>query len=229
MTLEQKTILITGGSRGIGAAAAKLAGEAGAKVAINYHSNQEEAEAVAQMIREAGGEAKIFQADVSQATAVAEMVAAVIKEFGSIDILVNNAGILSMKPLAEESIDFLNKMVAVNLAGPVNTLHAVLPQMEQQGGGVVVNVCSQAAKVTFPNMHLATYSATKAGLLRLTQVLAEETKEANIRHYAVLPGGTATDMTGDQGMPAEKVGQRILAAAQEELGLDSGQDSEIYQ
>lgn len=228
MKLQDKTILITGGSRGIGAAAAKLAGAAGAKVVINYHSHAKEAETVAAVITQEGGQAQVFQADVSQSAMVAEMIEAVIKEFGSLDVVVNNAGILSMKPLPEESVDFLDKMIAVNLGGPVNVLHAALPQMKAQDGGVVINVSSQAAKVTFPGMNLAAYSATKAGLLRLTQVLAAETKEDNIRHYAVLPGGTATDMTNQQGMPAEKVGQRILDAAQETLGLESGQNSEIY-
>ncbi len=228
MNLQEKTVLITGGSRGIGAAAAKLFGTAGAKVAINYHSSPEEARAVADEINQ-NGQAAIFKADVADPQAVKAMIGAVITQFGSLDVVVNNAGILSMKPIEEEEIQLLNKMVAVNLAGPVNVLHYALPQMEQQGGGVVVNISSQAAKVNFAQYTLATYSATKAGVIRLTEVLADETEAANIRHYAVLPGGTATDMTNQQGMPPEKVGQRIIETAQESLGLKSGEHSEIYQ
>lgn len=229
MKLQDKTVLITGGSRGIGAAAAKLFAAAGAKVAINYHSSPAEAQKVADEIKESGGQAAIFKADVADPQAVKTMIAAVIDQLGALDVVVNNAGILSSKPLEEEDLGFLNKMVAVNLAGPINVLHEALPHLERQAEGVVVNISSQAAKVNFDGHNLAAYSATKAGVLRLTEVLALETKEAKIRHYAVLPGGTATDMTGQQGMPPEKVGQRILEAAQETLGLKSGQHSEIYQ
>ncbi len=229
MNLQDKTVLITGGSRGIGAAAAILFGEAGAKVAINYHSSPEEAQGVADKIIEAGGQAAIFKADVADPQAVKAMISAVIDQLGTLDVVVNNAGILSMKPIEEEDLEFLNKMVAVNLAGPINILHESLPQLKNQGEGVVINISSQAAKVNFDDYNLAAYSATKAGLLRLTEVLAFETEATNVRHYAVLPGGTATDMTGQQGMPPEKVGQRILEAAQETLGLENGQHSEIYQ
>ncbi len=230
MQLSGKTILITGGSRGIGRATALLAAQQGAKVAVNYVSHQSEAAQTVEEIKAAGGEAIMVQADVAKYDEVETMINQVQQTFGSLDILVNNCGILSMKPLAEESIEKLDQMIAVNLGGPMHTIKAALPVMlQQQSPATIINVASQAAVDIFPGAFLATYSATKAGVVRLTEVLAHELAASQIKLFAVLPGGTATDMTGQQGMPAEKVGQRIIDAITEQLGLVSGAATEIFE
>lgn len=230
MQLTGKTILITGGSRGIGGVTAELAAGRGAKVIINYTTNQAAANQTVDQINQAGGQASAIQTDVTDSTAVKKMIDQVINQFGQLDFLVNNAGVLSTQPIHQEKIETLHHLVDVNLKGVINTIHSALPIMlNQTNGGVIVNVSSQAAREIFPNYHLAAYSATKAGVLRLTQVLGAELADTKVKIYAVLPGGTATDMTDHQGMPAEKVGRRILEVATGQLQLNNGGDSQIYQ
>jgi short-subunit dehydrogenase len=127
----------------------------------------------------------------------------------------------------EERMEYLHRMIDVNVKGVVSMVYAVVPIMEKQkAGGVIINIASGAGKTGYPN--LAVYSATKFAVIGFTQGIGKELAEENIRVYAVCPGMTATDMTGFSGMPPEKVAKRILEAATERLGLSPGEDTEVY-
>lgn len=228
MDLKGKTILITGASRGIGRATAILAGSMGARIAINYEKQSKLAEEAAEFVRRAGGQAVTIRGDVSVSADAEKIVGETVKKFGALDVLINNAGIVSWKLMTDENIGYLQRMVDVNFNGVVNMTYAAIPIMrKQKTGGVIVNIASGAGKTGYP--HLAVYSATKFAVIGFTQGIGKELVEKHIRVYAVCPGMTATDMTGYSGMPPEKVAQRILEAATEKLGLQPGEDTEIYQ
>ena len=228
MDLKGKSILITGGSRGIGRATAILAGKQGANVAINYFKDKKSATATTREVEKAGGKAAIVQGDVAKSTDATRMIKKTKEKFGSLDILINNAGLSAgFKPLEEVSLAKWHQVVDVNVKGVINTTYAVIPIMQKQkGGGVIVNIASGAGKSGIPN--LSVYSATKFAVLGFTDAMGKELADRNVRVYAVCPGMTATDMTGHQGMPVEKVGQKIIKAASESLNLRPGENTEIY-
>ena len=187
MSLNGKTALVTGASRGLGEGAARALAKAGAKVMLVARD-----QALAQKVAgEIGGEA--LACDVADHAAVAEAVAATRKRFGGLDILVNNAGVI--EPIAEVASSdpaLWARNIQINLIGAYNVLHAVLDGMLTSGGGTIVNVSSGAAYR--PLEGWSAYCAGKAGLAMLTRSVALETKGRGIRIFGFSPGTIDTDM-----------------------------------
>ena len=193
--LTDRVVLVTGSSRGIGAEVAAKAGAEGATVAVHYRSYAEGAERTASRIRDAGGQAQIFCADVSVGANAEKLVHEVITQFGRLDGLVNNAGNTQVGPFLESEPGTWEDVIATDLSASFHTCRAAIPQMLEQGGGVIVNVASRLAQMGV--METAAYSAAKSGLVGLTRALAKEFGTRGIRVNAVAPFVTITDMTTD--------------------------------
>ena len=186
--LAGRVALVTGASRGIGAAVARALGAAGTRVAVNYRQEAAAAAAVAREI----GQAMPVQADVADAGAVAGMVAAVEAGLGPIDILVNNAGIALIRGIEDLTEADFDATLAVNLKGPFLCTQAVLPGMRARGWGRIVNISSGAARgAGGVGLH---YNASKAGLEGLTRGYAARLVKAGITVNAVAPSLIETDM-----------------------------------
>jgi 3-oxoacyl-[acyl-carrier protein] reductase len=192
--LEGRVALVTGASRGIGAAIATAFGAQGAAVIVNYHRSADRAAAVAQAVEKAGGQARALQADVSDGPAVRALVAAALAAFGRIDVLVNNAGILNGAPLHEMSEAVWDQMIATNLRSVFLVTRAVLPQMLARGAGRIINVSSQLGQKGMPNH--AHYAAAKGGVIAFTRALAREVGPRGIHVNAIAPGPIETDLIG---------------------------------
>jgi 3-oxoacyl-[acyl-carrier protein] reductase len=198
--LINKVILVTGASRGIGAAVAKkLAGE-GAKVIINYAGAQGEAEQTVQSIKDHGGDAIALKADVSKAGEVAAMFDAAIAHYGRIDVLVNNAGIMITKLLKDTTDDDFTRQFEVNVRGTFNTLREAANKLAN--GGSIINFSSTTTRVMMPTY--STYVATKGAVEQLTRVFAKEIGARGINVNAVLPGPTNTELF-TKGKPQEVI------------------------
>ncbi len=190
--LAQRVALVTGGSRGIGRAIAISLAEAGAAVAVNYHEKSAEAEVVAQSIRDKGGKAMTIQADVSQASEVARMVAGVEAELGPVDVLVNNAGIGLIRGIDDLTEADFDITIAVNLKSAFLCIQRVSPGMRQKKWGRIINISSGAARGgggIGPH-----YNASKAGLEGLTRGYAARLVKEGITVNAVAPSLIETDM-----------------------------------
>lgn len=190
--LDGKVALVTGGSRGIGKAAAVALARAGAKVAVNYRSRAPDAEAVCAEIAGMGGHAIAVQADVSIADEVAEMVRQVTEALGSVTVLVNNAGISRPQPLDQITERDWDEVLAVNLKSVFLITQAVLPGMRAVKWGRIVNLSSVAAQtggVIGPH-----YAASKAGIHGLIHSYASLLAKENITVNAIAPALIATEM-----------------------------------
>ncbi|MBI4999195.1 3-oxoacyl-ACP reductase FabG [Candidatus Gottesmanbacteria bacterium] len=209
--LSGKVALVTGGSRGIGQGIALALAQAGADVAVNYISSEEEAEKVVQKIKNLGRRAISVRADVSKKQEVDFMVGEMISQLGKIDILVNNAGILSFKPFLEMDEETWDKMMAVNLKGQFLVAQAAARQMvAQKTGGKIINIASIASGqvgVGFPN--IAHYCASKGGVVAMTETMALELGPHKINVNAIAPGAIETDMTKNM-LLDEKTRQGLL-------------------
>lgn len=193
--LQGQVAIITGGGRGIGAAAALRLAEAGAAVVITARS-EEQINAVAETIRQAGGQAIGVPADVSDREQVEEVVESALDQFGRVDILVNNAAVIwPIEPTAEVDPDEWAYNIFVNLVGPFHLIHNVLPLMQEQGYGRIVNISSGAA--VRPVLGWSAYSAAKAGLESLTLSLAYELRGTPLTVNALRPGDVDTEMQAD--------------------------------
>ena len=192
MILTNRTALVTGASRGIGAAIAVALAEAGAAVAINYRERAAEAEAVAAAIATKGGRAMTIKTDVSDSDAVAAMVRAVSERMAPPDILVNNAGIALIRGIDDLTEADFDQTIAVNLKSVFLCTQAVLPHMRTQGWGRIVNISSGAARgAGGVGLH---YNASKAGLEGLTRGYAARLVKQGITVNAVAPSLIETDM-----------------------------------
>ncbi|MTI18920.1 SDR family oxidoreductase [Rhodobacteraceae bacterium RKSG542] len=189
---EGKTALITGASRGIGEATARLFAERGAHVILAARS-EEAIEAIACDIRENGGKADAIQVDVSNYDAVARAVAMAEKVSGSLDILINNAGVID--PIAridESDPEAWGKVVDINVKGVYYGIHAALPAMLAKGSGTIINISSGAATGALEGW--SHYCATKAAVLSLTKCTDKEYREKGINVIGMSPGTVATEM-----------------------------------
>lgn len=193
--LDDRVVLVTGSSRGIGAEIAVLAASEGARVAVHYHRSPDGAARTLERVEAAGGSGETFAADVSDGAAAERLVASVIERFGRIDGLVNNAGESQVGPFLELEPDEWERVVRTDLTAAFHTCRAALPSMVERGSGSIVNVASRLGQMGIPRT--AAYSAAKAGLIGLTRSLAREFAPHGIRVNAVAPGFTVTEMTAD--------------------------------
>ena len=195
-SLHGHVALVTGGSRGIGAAIVRSLAHAGAAVAVNCRERASEANALADAIGEAGGRAIAIAADVSQPDAVARMVQRVKSDLGPIDILINNAGIAIVRGIDDLSETDFDRTIAVNLKSVFLCTQAVLPMMRSKGWGRIVNISSGAARgagAIGPH-----YNASKAGVEGLTRGYAARLVKEGITVNAVAPSLIETDMMKGQ-------------------------------
>jgi len=208
--LGNRVALVTGGSRGIGAAVALALAEAGCAVAVNYRARADGADAVAAKIKASGGRAMTVAADVSQAAAVTAMVEDVTKTLGPIDILVNNAGIAIVRRVADLTEADFDQTIAVNLKSAFLCTQAVLPAMRSRRWGRIVNITSGAARgagAIGPH-----YNASKAGMEGLTRGYAARLVKEGITVNSVAPSLIETDMMGGRtdlalNIPLGRMGQ----------------------
>jgi NAD(P)-dependent dehydrogenase (short-subunit alcohol dehydrogenase family) len=198
------TLLITGGSRGIGAAAAVLAARSGWDVAVNYARDAAAAERVAGLVRDAGRRALVIRADVADEAQVLAMFAAVDKDFGPLGGLVNNAGVVDMPARVDQmSLQRLTRMFAINLAASFLCAREAVKRMSTRhggSGGVIVNLSSAAARLGSPGQYVD-YAAAKAGIDTFTLGLAREVATEGIRVNAVRPGIIDTEIHASGGLP----------------------------
>lgn len=205
--LRDRVVLITGASRGIGAAIALACADHGADIAVGYHDNRAAAEATAAAARSRGVRAAAFGADVSDPEAVDAMVAAALDRFGRIDGLVNNAGVMPESPVTEMAVEEWRRVLDVDLTGAFLCSRAVLPGMLERGAGAIVMIASRLGQIGFPGV--AHYAAAKAGVMALAKSMAKEVGPNGVRVNSVAPGVTITDMTED--ITTGEVGARRLA------------------
>ena len=191
-TQQQTGAIVTGSSRGIGAAIALRLAEEGYGVCVNYLSGEEKARETVQRIEEAGGKAIAVQADVSDYAQVERMVSETAAAFGGIRIVVNNAGFSQHATLEQMSVEDWNRSIGVNLSSAMFTVKAALPFLRNEAWARVVNICSLRAMTG--SDHGSHYAASKAGLIGLTKSLALELAPT-ITANAISPGYTRTDMT----------------------------------
>jgi NAD(P)-dependent dehydrogenase (short-subunit alcohol dehydrogenase family) len=188
-SLDGKVIIVTGASRGIGAAAATALAHAGAQVVLTARDG----DLAGQVARSIGDAATAQACDVSDYAAVEALVAATRKRFGRLDALINNAGVIEpIVSIAESDPAAWARNIQINLTGAYHAIRAVLPGMLGDGGGTIVNVSSGAA--TRPLEGWSAYCSGKAGLHMLTRAIALETAERGIRVFGFQPGTTDTDM-----------------------------------
>jgi 3-oxoacyl-[acyl-carrier protein] reductase len=191
--LDGRVALVTGGSRGIGAAISTELAAAGARVAVNYARDADAAAAVCAQVRDAGGDATAAQGDVSTAEGAAALVAAVESDVGPIDILVNNAGITRDDLIMRLSDDDWRAVIDTNLGGAFFTCRALSRPMLKRRTGSIVNISSIVG--VHGNAGQSNYAASKAGLIGLTKALAKELGGRGIRVNAIAPGYIATELT----------------------------------
>jgi 3-oxoacyl-[acyl-carrier protein] reductase len=212
-TLNNKVALVTGASKGIGAAVARKLAAEGAKVIVNYAGGREAAEQTVRSIRDNGGEAIALQADVSKAAEVASLFDAAISHYGRIDVLVNNAGIMITKLLKDTTDEDFNRQFEVNVRGTFNTLREAATKLAD--GGSIINFSSTTTRVMMPTY--STYVATKGAVEQLTRVFAKEIGARGINVNAVLPGPTNTELF-TKGKSQELIGRLASLNAFNRIG-----------
>lgn len=191
MKLKNQVAIITGGGRGIGKEICKKLASDGCNI-VTFSRTKSEIKNTEKEIRKIGVEVLGFVADVRNKKDVSTVVKKCLNQFGKIDILVNNAGVAEFKPFLESKDEKWNEIIDINLKGVIICTKLVLPHMVKRGYGRIINIASEAGQRGFSG--LAVYSASKFGVRGLTQSLAEEIDNPNIKFYAVCPGAVATSM-----------------------------------
>jgi 2-hydroxycyclohexanecarboxyl-CoA dehydrogenase len=191
---EGRTVIVTGGGGGIGGASCRRFAAEGARVAV-FDVNLEAAHNVARDIVASAGQAQAFQCDITDRASVDQAVAATIERFGPIDVLVNNAGWDIFCPFTKTQPAQWDKLIAINLIGPLHMHHAVLPGMVARRAGRIVNIASDAARVGSSGE--AVYAACKGGLVAFSKTLAREHSRHGITVNVVCPGPTDTALFAD--------------------------------
>lgn len=216
--LRGKVCLVTGASRGIGAAVARGLGACGAQVAVHYRSGQTEAEAVAADIERAGGRAAVVGADITERDAGARMVAATVEAFGRLDIAINNAGDQLVRRRVDDTPDELfDRHVAVNVWPTFDACRSAVRQFAtQSGGGCIINVGSVAGR-TGGGGGSSLYAGAKAFIATFSRALAKEVAEQGIRVNVVSPGVIATDMQNRVSTP-EQIAGAVGQIPQQRIG-----------
>jgi 3-oxoacyl-[acyl-carrier protein] reductase len=186
----KKTAIVTGASRGIGAAVAQRLAKDGFVVVVNYAGQSDPANALVAKIEAAGGRALAYQADVSDAAAVRGMFDSVVTRTGGVDVLVNNAGIMQLSSIADTDDAFFDRHIAINLKGVFNGLREAAKRMRD--GGRIINFSSSVVGIFQPNYGV--YAATKAGVEAMTHILSKELGGRGITVNAVAPGPIATEL-----------------------------------
>lgn len=212
-TLSEKVILVTGASRGIGAAIARQLAEAGATVIVNYLNGREAAEQTVSEIKRKGGEAIAIQADVSQSDQVERLFDAAVDQYGRIDVLVNNAGIMLTKLLKDTTDEDFTKQFDINVRGTFNTMRQAATKLASNG--TIINFSSSVDRVMLPTY--STYVATKAAVEQLTRVFAKEIGARGITVNSVSPGPTNTELFTN-GKPQEAIDRAAALSAFNRLG-----------
>ncbi|UUZ65663.1 SDR family oxidoreductase [Polaromonas sp. P1-6] len=207
--------IVTGASRGIGAAIAQRLARDGYKVVVNYAGKADEAHSVVQAIESAGGQAIAVQADVSDPAAVRELFEQAQRAYGRVDVLVNNAGIMppALPQLADTDDSTFDRLFAVNVKGTFNTLREAAQRLEQ--GGRIVNFSTSVIGLGLPGY--AVYAATKSAVETFTNIMAKELRGKRITVNAIAPGPTATALFLD-GKSPETIERMSKMAPLERLG-----------
>jgi 3-oxoacyl-[acyl-carrier protein] reductase len=205
MSLDGRTCLVTGASRGIGRGIAEELGDAGATVAVNYRSSEAAAHEVCERVERAGGEAVVAQADVADKAAVEEMYEAVRAEVGPVDVLVNNAGITVDRKFENMTREDWDRVVDVNLGGVFNCTKVCFDDLRSADEGRLINISSVVGQQG--NYGQANYATTKSGLFGFTRTVALELASEGATANCVAPGFVRTDMLED--VP-ERVQEQIL-------------------
>ena len=211
--LTGKIILVTGASKGIGAAVASLLASEGAKMVVNYSSGRDAAEKVVKEIVNSGGEAIALQADVSKAEQVERLFDQAIEHYGKIDVLVNNAGIMITKLLKDFSDEDFDRQININLKGTFYTLRQAATKLADNGS--IINFSSSVTRVMQPTYGV--YVATKGAVEQLTRVFAKEVGERGINVNSISPGPVNTELF-IKGKPKEAIERAASMSAFNRLG-----------
>lgn len=206
--LKEKTVLVTGGSRGIGKAVALKMAELGANVAIIATSDGEAAQNTLKELKASGCKAGLYVCDISDEKQVKDTVDSVLKDYGQIDVLVNNAGITRDKLMMAMTEDDIDSVIDVNLKGTLYMTKACIRPFMKQRKGSIINISSVVGLMG--NAGQANYAASKAGVIGVTKTVAKEYAARGIRCNAIAPGYICTDMTGSLGeAESEKIKKMI--------------------
>jgi NAD(P)-dependent dehydrogenase (short-subunit alcohol dehydrogenase family) len=231
MTARGKSLLVTGGSRGIGAAVSRLAARHGWRVAVNYVRDQDAAGCVVADIEQAGGEAFAAQGDVGSEADVLSMFEAVDKRFGGLDGLVNNAGVVDVASRVDEmSLERIERMLRINVTGSILCAREAVRRMSTRhggDGGAIVNLSSAAATLGSPGLYVD-YAATKGAIDVFTLGLAKEVVAEGIRVNAVRPGIIDTEIHASGGEPDRVAQMRDMLPMKREGTADEVAEAVIW-
>src|SRR5581483_9595974 len=218
--LSGKVAVVTGASKGIGAAIAERFGSEGARVVVNYARDKAGADKVVDKIKQSGGDAVAVQADVSKLKDVQQLFSETARSFGTVDVLVNNAGVYEFRPLDAVNEEHFRKIFDLNVLGLLLTTKEAVAHMNGHGGSII-NVSSIASKT--PAVNSSVYSATKGAVDVISRALALELAPRKIRVNSLLPGATATE--GVRALEEYKNGFEEMAVARTPLGrMGTGED-----
>ena len=212
--LNNKVAIVTGGSRGIGAAISMELAKNGVKIVINYNSKRETADKMVADIKEIGGEAYAVQADVSNSKDAENLVKEAVNQFGRVDILVNNAGITRDRTFKRLSEEDWRKVIDVNLNSVYNTTSVALPHLLESDAGRIINISSIIGQAG--GFGQTNYAAAKAGLIGYTKSLALELAKSGVTVNAICPGFIGTEMVA--AMPENVLEGIVSKVPQRRLG-----------